>query len=91
MQFVDRIPNLLGATSAILRERSELHNDGWFDNARRHSTASSRFCRIGQLYGYYGIMTAARHDFQAVESRGLTQLWNNLTEQFKVLKLRSSR
>ncbi len=29
-------------------------------------------------------MTAARHDFQAViQSRGLTQLWNNLTEQFK--------
>jgi len=80
MQFVDRIANDLGATSAILRERSELHNDGWFD-----TRADDRFWfAYGQLYGYYGIMTAARHDFQAViQSRGLTQLWNNLTEQFK--------
>jgi hypothetical protein len=80
MQFVDRIANDLGATSAILRERSELHNDGWFD-----TRADDRFWfAYGQLYGYYGIMTAARHDFQAViQSRGLTQLWNNLTDQFK--------
>ena len=80
MQLVDRIANDLGATSAILRERSELHNDGWFD-----TRADDRFWfAYGQLYGYYGIMTAARHDFQAViQSRGLTQLWNNLTEQFK--------
>ncbi len=80
MQFVDRIANDLGATSAILRERSELHNDGWFD-----TRADDRFWfAYGQLYGYYGIMTAARHDFQAViQSRGLTQLWNNLSEQFK--------
>ncbi|HHZ08263.1 MAG TPA: DUF2333 family protein [Rhizobiales bacterium] len=80
MQFVDRIANDLGATSAILRERSELHNDGWFD-----TRADDRFWfAYGQLYGYYGIMTAARHDFQAViQSRGLSQLWNNLTDQFK--------
>ena len=80
MQFVDRIANDLGATSAILRERSELHNDGWFD-----TRADDRFWfASGQLSGYYAIMTAARHDFQAViQSRGLTQLWNNLTEQFK--------
>ena len=35
LQFIDRIANDIGATSAILRERSENHNAGWFDTARR--------------------------------------------------------
>ena len=86
MQFIDRIANDLGATSAILRERSELHNSGWFD-----TRADDRFWfAYGQLYGYYGILTSAQHDFQAViKSRGLTQLWDTMEDQIKAaMKIR---
>ena len=78
VQFIDRIANDLGATSAILRERSELHNNGWFD-----TRADDRFWfAYGQLYGYYGILTAAHHDFaDVIETRGLTNLWDTLEEQ----------
>jgi hypothetical protein len=78
IQFVDRIANDLGATSAILRERSELHNNGWFD-----VRADDRFWfAYGQLYGYYGILTAAHHDFQdVIRSRGLVTLWDQTEEQ----------
>ncbi|MER2534497.1 MAG: DUF2333 family protein [Rhizobiaceae bacterium] len=78
IQFVDRIANDLGATSAILRERSELHNNGWFD-----VRADDRFWfAYGQLYGYYGILTAAHHDFQdVIRSRGLETLWNQTEDQ----------
>ncbi|MEK1868493.1 MAG: DUF2333 family protein, partial [Ensifer adhaerens] len=31
VEFLDRVANDLGNTSAILRERSENHNGGWFD------------------------------------------------------------
>jgi hypothetical protein len=30
-QFIDRIANDIGATSAILRDRLEGYNSGWFD------------------------------------------------------------
>jgi hypothetical protein len=78
IQFVDRIANDIGATSAILRERSELHNGGWFD-----TRADDRFWfAYGQLYGYNGILKAARHDFQdVIASRGLITLWQSLEDQ----------
>jgi len=78
--FVDRIANDIGATSAILRERSENYNSGWFD-----TRADDRFWfAYGQLYGYYGILTAAKVDFQGIiAQRGLTQLWNELEEQLR--------
>jgi len=55
LQFIDRIANDIGATSAILKDRSEQYNSGWFD-----TRADDRFWfAYGQLYGYYGILTAA--------------------------------
>ncbi len=80
LQFVERIASDLGSTSAILRERSENHNGGWFD-----SRADDRFWfAYGQLYGYYGILTAAHHDFAAVvQNRGLTSLWQELEQQIR--------
>lgn len=80
LQFVDRIANDLGSTSAILRERSELYNGGWFD-----FRADDRFWfAYGQLYGYYGILTAAHHDFAAViRNRGLESLWESLEDQIR--------
>jgi hypothetical protein len=78
LQFIDRIANDIGATSAILRDRSEKYNLGWFD-----TRADDRFWfAYGQLYGYYGILTAARADFKdVIAQRGLTQLWSELEDQ----------
>ncbi|MGH6923076.1 MAG: DUF2333 family protein [Propylenella sp.] len=80
LQFVDRIANDLGATSAILRDRSEQYNSGWFD-----TRGDDRFWfAYGQLYGYYGILVAAHADFQAViDQRGLAQLWSTLEDQLR--------
>lgn len=74
IQFVDRIANDIGGTSAILRERSENYNGGWFD-----TRADDRFWfAYGQLYGYYGILSAAGADFsQVIRERNLTSLWND--------------
>ena len=79
LTFIDRIANDIGSTSDILRERSENYNRGWFD-----TRADDRFWfAYGQLYGYYGIMEAARADFDPIiKSRGLTPLWNRLDDQF---------
>lgn len=78
--FIDRIANDIGATSAILRERSEKYNLGWFD-----TRADDRFWfAYGQLYGYYGILTAAHADFKdVIAQRGLTQVWSELEDQLR--------
>ena len=80
LQLIDRIANDLGATSAILRDRSEKYNSGWFD-----TRADDRFWfAYGQLYGYYGVLSGAHADFQSViAQRGLAQLWSMLEEQFR--------
>jgi hypothetical protein len=80
LQFIDRIANDIGATSAILRDRSEKYNSGWFD-----TRADDRFWfAYGQLYGYYGILTAARADFQdVIAQRDLAQLWSLLEDQLR--------
>jgi hypothetical protein len=80
LQFVDRIANDIGATSAILRERSENYNAGWFD-----TRADDRFWfAYGQLYGYYGILKAVRADFaDVIKERSLTALWDELEEQLR--------
>lgn len=78
IQFIDRIANDIGGTSAILRERSENYNGGWFD-----TRADDRFWfAYGQLYGYYGILSAAGADFsQVIRERNLTSLWNDTLAQ----------
>lgn len=78
--FVDRIANDLGNTAAILRERSENFNAGWFD-----TRADDRFWfAYGQLYGYYGVLTAAGADFQNVLSeRNIAPIWAETLKQFR--------
>ena len=78
VQFLDRIANDIGSTSAILRERSENYNSGWFD-----TRADDRFWfAYGQLYGYHGILLGARHDFQdVIATRGLEALWQSMEDQ----------
>ncbi|KAA3500698.1 DUF2333 family protein [Rhizobium rhizogenes] len=78
IQFIDRIAGDIGSTSAILRERSENYNGGWFD-----TRADDRFWfAYGQLYGYYGILSSAGSDFaQVIRERNLTNLWNDTLTQ----------
>ena len=80
IQFLDRIAGDLGSTSAILRERSENYNAGWLD-----TRADDRFWfAYGQLYGYYGLLHAARIDFDGVISqRSLGPLWDQTESQFR--------
>lgn len=80
MQFLDRIAGDLGSTSAILRERSENHNGGWFD-----FRADDRFWfAYGQLYGYYGLLKAAHADFrEVIQQRNLGTLWKDTEQQLR--------
>lgn len=80
IQFLDRIASDIGSTSAILRERSEAYDSGWFD-----TRADDRFWfAYGQLYGYYGLLHAARADFQdVVAQRSLDSLWDTTEEQLR--------
>ncbi|UUP16414.1 DUF2333 family protein [Nitratireductor thuwali] len=80
IQFLDRIANDIGSTSAILRERSENYNSGWFD-----TRADDRFWfAYGQLYGYYGLLHAARADFEdVVNQRSLGSLWDTTESQLR--------
>jgi hypothetical protein len=80
VQFIDRIANDLGSTSAILRERSENFNSGWFD-----TRADDRFWfAYGQLYGYYAVLSAAGADFsQVIRERNLGPLWTETLTQFR--------
>jgi hypothetical protein len=80
IQFIDRIANDIGSTSAILRERSENYDLGWFD-----TRADDRFWfAYGQLYGYYGILHAAGADFEDVISqRSIKPLWDTTEDQLR--------
>ena len=49
----------------MLKDRAENYNNGWFD-----TRADDRFWfAYGQLYGYYGILKAARADFEDVSTQ----------------------
>ncbi|MFZ1813556.1 MAG: DUF2333 family protein [Rhizobiaceae bacterium] len=80
MQFLDRITGDIGSTSDILRQRMEASNAGWFD-----TRADDRFWfAYGQLYAYYGILSAARRDFNSVfVERNLTRVWERTVEQLR--------
>lgn len=78
VQFLDRIASDLGSTSQILSDRAEFEARGWFD-----FRADDRFWfAYGQLYGYYGMLSAAGADFaQVIRERNLTQVWNGTLAQ----------
>ena len=64
----------------MLRERSENFNGGWFD-----TRADDRFWfAYGQLYGYYGVLTAAGADFDGIiTQRGLAPIWAESIKQLR--------
>ncbi|KAA3451945.1 DUF2333 domain-containing protein [Mesorhizobium sp. SARCC-RB16n] len=78
-QYIDRIASDIGSTSAILKERAENHNNGWFD-----FRADDRYWfAYGQLYGYYGLMKGAQADFEDVlKEKHLQSLWDTMDAQF---------
>ncbi|QKV17071.1 DUF2333 family protein [Oricola thermophila] len=80
MQFFDRVTADIGSTSEILQRRMEQSNFMGFD--RR---ADDRFWfTFGQLYGYYGILSAARSDFrEVVAQRNLDAIWDRVDEQMQ--------
>ena len=80
IQYLDRIASALGGTSAILRERAENYNYGFFD-----PRADDRFWfAYGQLYAYYGLLAGAHADFEdVVRERNLDQLWKQMEDNFK--------
>ncbi|AZN96009.1 DUF2333 family protein [Mesorhizobium sp. M9A.F.Ca.ET.002.03.1.2] len=78
-QYLDRIASDIGSTSAILKERSENHNNGWFD-----FRADDRYWfAYGQLYAYYGLMKGAEADFEdVIKEKHLQNLWDTMDAQF---------
>ncbi|OHV89782.1 DUF2333 family protein [Mesorhizobium sp. ORS 3428] len=78
-QYIDRIASDIGSTSAILKERAENHNAGWFD-----FRADDRFWfAYGQLYAYYGLMKGAQADFDdVIKEKHLQNLWDTMDAQF---------
>ena len=78
-QYIDRIASDIGSTSAILKERAENHNAGWFD-----FRADDRFWfAYGQLYAYYGLMKASEADFEdVIKEKHLQNLWDTMDQQF---------
>jgi hypothetical protein len=78
-QYIDRIASDIGSTSAILKDRAENYNLGWFD-----TRADDRFWfAYGQLYAYYGLTKAAEADFEdIVGEKHLRNLWDTMDAQF---------
>jgi hypothetical protein len=78
--LIDRVSSDIGNTSALLKERAEKYNDGWFD-----THADNIFWEAyGQLYAYYGIMSAAHADFEdIIKEKHLDNLFDNMEGQFR--------
>lgn len=91
-QFLDRITNDIGSTADALAKRSQAsrydaptnsfveaegNNRGWFDTrADNFFMAAS-----GQMYAYYGLIQAARVDFEdVVQKRDLEDVWNRMEQ-----------
>lgn len=81
LTFAERIAADIGSTSDILRARLDASNAGWFD-----TRADDRFWfAYGQLYAYYGILSATKSDFSAIiVERNLTALYTRMLEQLRI-------
>ncbi len=76
--FLDRIAKDIGSTTAVIKDRAEQYNWGWFD-----TRADNVFLEAnGQLYAYLGLLRATRQDFQdIVHRRNLDSLWDSMEAQ----------
>lgn len=80
VNVLDRIAKDIGDTSQSIRRRAELSNAGWLD-----VRADNEFwVSLGKLYGYYGVVRAARADFaDVIATRRIDNLWDRLEEQMR--------
>ncbi len=80
LQFLDRIAADIGSTSAALMQRADTHNSGWFDTRADDLFMFAK----GQMYAYYGILTAARADFaEVIEAREVATIWDNMIDHIE--------
>jgi hypothetical protein len=78
--LVDKVASDIGGTSAALDDRSQNNNLGWFD-----TQADNQFWfAYGQLYAYYGILSAAHADFEdVIKNKSVDVLWNKMEGQIR--------
>lgn len=80
LQFLDRIAKDIGSSSAVIKERAESHNSGWFDTRADDIFMYSK----GQLYAYYGVLRATRADFaDVIEGREIADIWDLMEEHLR--------
>jgi hypothetical protein len=78
--FIETITSHIGSTSAALDERSKNNNLGWFD-----TQADNYFWEaMGQMYAYYGFLSAAHADFEdIIATKALDPIWNRMEGQLR--------
>ncbi len=78
--LIETVTSHIGSTSAALDERSKANNLGWFD-----TQADNYFWEaMGQVYAYYGILSAAHADFEdIIATKALDPIWNRMESQFR--------
>lgn len=80
LQFLDRIAKDIGSQSAVIKERAEQYNSGWFDTRADDIFMIAK----GQLYAYYGIVKATRADFrEVIKSREIGDIWDRMEEHLR--------
>ncbi|MGL4490681.1 MAG: DUF2333 family protein [Rhizobiaceae bacterium] len=79
--LIEVITSQIGSTTAAIDERSRNNNLGWFD-----TQADNHFWEaMGQLYAYYGFVSAAHADFEdVIRNRSLDAVWNRMEEQLRL-------
>ncbi|MGB8817547.1 MAG: DUF2333 family protein [Rhizobiaceae bacterium] len=78
--MVDAITSQIGSTTATIDERSRSNNLGWFDTQADNYFWES----MGQLYAYYGFVSAAHADFEdVIKTKALDAVWNRMEEQLR--------
>ena len=78
--LIETVTSHIGSTSAALDERSKVNNLGWFD-----TQADNYFWEaMGQMYAYYGLLSAAHADFEdIIATKALDPIWNRMEGQFR--------
>ena len=78
--MIEAITSQIGSTTATIDERSRSNNLGWFD-----TQADNNFWEaMGQLYAYYGFLSAAHADFEdIIATKALDAVWNRMEEQLR--------
>ncbi len=83
--MIETITSQIGSTTAAIDERSKNNNLGWFDTQADNYFWDS----MGQMYAYYGFISAAHADFEdIIKTKALDAVWNRMeTEMRQTLDL----